>query len=207
MKTFLIDPDKPSSELLSLIGKQLRTGKTAIVPTDTVYGIGVAVYDGSAPKAIYEIKGRDSAKAIACLISKTEALEVYGKNVPEYAKELAKEFWPGALTLIVEASERIPNAYKADDGSIALRVPAHPLTLALLNCIDVPLATSSANLQGKAPALDIKSLDPAIVSKVGVVIDAGIAPGGIASTIVSCLGDQPRIIREGAIPSPRILLD
>lgn len=207
MKAEIINAHSQDFETAILVADRLRSGAVAVLPTDTVYGIGVAVAERATPERLYEIKGRDGDKAIACLIAEPGDLSVYGADVSDYARQLARFHWPGALTLVVKASERIPEAFRARDGSIALRVPAHPLTLAILKRLGMPLATSSANLQGCPPALEAVTLDSRLTAGVDLIVDAGAAPGGVASTIVSCLGGRPHIIREGAIPATDIPVD
>lgn len=183
----------------------VQSGAVVIFPTDTVYGAGVAARTGFAPQALFELKGRDPDKAIPLLVADASALERYGEELPAFAFKLACEHWPGALTLIVRASALVPLAFVAQNGSVALRVPAHPIARALLVALGSPLATTSANRQGDEPATSFASLDPRLVSAVGLVVDGGPTPGVASSTIVSCLDDKPRVLREGAI-SPALLL-
>lgn len=183
----------------------LRCGKAAIFPTDTVYGIGVAVLRGATPESIYSIKGRDSDKAIPWLVGSALALEDYAVDVPEYAYELARRFWPGALTLIVKASAAVPATFRAQDGTIALRVPDNPIACALIEQLGVPIATSSANLQGNQPATSIESLDSGLLGADIPVVDGGSTPGPVPSTIVSCLGERPEILREGVLSEHEII--
>ena len=123
----------------------LKAGELAIFPTDTVVGLGVAAAYAKGPQAIFDAKQRSAGKPVAWLVGGVDALDVYGQNVPDYARNLAHAFWPGALTLIVKASAEVPEAYQAADGSIALRMPAHSGCLELIRQVG-PLAASSANL-------------------------------------------------------------
>ena len=194
-----IDPAKPEEELIRRAAGFALQGATLVFPTDTVYGVGVAVLPGGSPKDIYTIKERDPHKAVPWLVAGTEDLETYGKDVPDYARELASRFWPGALTLVIKASKSVPPAFKADDGSIALRAPKSPIALALIRELGLPIATSSANAQGKKPAVSLQDLDHELFLRIGCAIDGGACPTKTASTIVSCLGERPYIVREGAL--------
>ena len=177
----------------------LRRGDAVIFPTDTVYGIGVAVTFHSSPDVIYRLKGRDAHKAVPWLVEDITALDRYAKNVPAYAYELAKKFWPGALTLIVEANETAPFAFCAKDNSIALRAPDNVVARALIKELGVPIATSSVNPQGELPAVSVDSIAPAFIREDICVIDGGLTPGPVSSTIVSCLGAKPLIVRHGVL--------
>ncbi|MDR3314974.1 MAG: threonylcarbamoyl-AMP synthase [Coriobacteriales bacterium] len=178
----------------------LRGGAVAVFPTDTVYGLGVAVSEKTSPDAVFVLKNRDRGKTLPLLIGAGEQLQELGREVPEYAFALADQHWPGALTLVVKASSAVPRQFQSDAGTIAVRYPAHPATLALLEALGTPLAATSANRSGMPPALSVRALDPALVNGVVLVIDGGISPGGIPSTIVSCTGHEPVLLREGAIP-------
>jgi tRNA A37 threonylcarbamoyladenosine synthetase subunit TsaC/SUA5/YrdC len=126
-------------------------------------------------------------------------LSAWALEPPEYALRLAQCHWPGPLTLIVRAAAAIPAAFRAADGSVALRMPKSPVALALLRAAGAPIATTSANLQGRSAATAIDQLDPQIAAQVALILDAGPTPLGSASTIVSCLGPTPAILRQGAL--------
>jgi L-threonylcarbamoyladenylate synthase len=236
-----INPGQPEPKLIAQAVDIARSGAVIVFPTDTVYGVGVAAGPGFTPEALFELKGRDRDKAIPWLVSDVRALERYGEELPAYAFELARRHWPGALTLVVRASASVPLAFVARDGSIALRAPSNPIALALLAALGAPLATTSANRQGDAPATSLASLDPRLMdvtpahavqpahatpvpvvppvtavltagsalvptpATVALVIDGGPTPGAVPSTIVSCLDDEPRVLREGSFPSALLL--
>lgn len=179
----------------------LSCGKAAVYPTETVYGVGVAVHVAPTPAVLYDIKNREQRKPIAWLVGETDALDAYGKHVPEFARVLARTFWPGPLTLIVNANENVPEAYRSAEGTIGLRMPNNETALRLINQVGCPLATSSANISGNKAPRSFDALDDALSSKVAAVLadsdDA--AKSGIASTVVDCTGDHPVMVREGAI--------
>lgn len=199
MDILQINAEKPEPNLISRAARRAQRGAPIALPTDTVYGLGVSVAPGHTPRALYELKGRDAGKAIPLLVSGVEALETYGRAVPHYAYELASRHWPGALTLIVQASDAVPESFLAADGSVALRAPASPIALALLRELGTALATSSANLQGGTPATSAKTIDPHLAARLTLIIDGGSTPGNTPSTILSCLTDTPVLIRAGAL--------
>lgn len=177
----------------------LFAGKPVVFPTDTVYGVGVAVGLSESPQSLFDIKRRDAEKAIPWLVGSKSALQFYGCDVPDYALALADEFWPGPLTLIVKAANNVPQAFRAVDDTIALRMPDDAVALALIEKVGFPLATSSANFQGEPPAHTFDELNPELLAKVPAALGDGSPRSGISSTVVDCTGDTPRVIRVGAI--------
>jgi tRNA threonylcarbamoyl adenosine modification protein (Sua5/YciO/YrdC/YwlC family) len=191
-----VDPDEPQEGVIAQAAQHLRMGHAAVIPTDTVYGVCAL------PRFVdqlYAIKQRDADKAIPWLVSAFHDLEAYAANVAPYAYQLAHRFWPGALTLIVPAAPTVPREACAADGSIALRMPANTVALALIDELGLPLATSSANLQGERPATSLDTLNTHVAEKCGLVLDAGSTPGPTPSTIVSCLGEEPVVLRQGNV--------
>ena len=176
----------------------LKVGGLAIFPTDTVIGLGVAAAYAESPQAIFESKQRANSKPVAWLVGGVDALDVYGQQVPDYARNLAHAFWPGALTLIVKASDEVPETFRAADGSIALRMPSHSNCLELIRQAG-PLAASSANLSGEDAPAALTDLNPAFTESSIPVFDDGSVPSGRPSTIVDCTGDTPRVLRQGDI--------
>lgn len=202
MVTNQMRPDRAS---VFRIAEVLRAGGVVCLPTDTVYGVSMAVLPGTTPQPLFEVKQRDPQKAIPLLVGASGSLEAFALDVPEYGRRLSRAFWPGALTLVVRASSGIPEAYRAADGTVALRAPASPLCLALVEELGCPLATSSANTQHKPAPCGISSLERRIMDHVDLVVDGGVSPLGSASSIVSCLDVRPRVLRDGAIPQTSLL--
>lgn len=174
----------------------LRAGKPAIFPTDTVLGLGVAVNYAPSPAELYQLKQRTDDKPIAWLVGTIDDLARYGKNVSAEALELARAHWPGALTLIVEASDEVPPAYRSAAGTIALRVPNDATARTLIEQVG-PLATTSANISGEPAPTRTEELSPALTARVATV--AGEALGGHASAVVDCTQTPVRVVRQGAI--------
>lgn len=195
-----INPVAPESEYIGQAASVLTGGDALILPTDTVYGIAVLVSDAIDPGLLFACKQRPREKSIPLLVSSQRDLSAFGSAVPDYAEELATLHWPGALTLVVRASEAVPEQFVAPDGSIALRMPANEIALDLLRAVGAPLATSSANLSGKPPALSAGELDPELARSVALIIDGGSLTGGVPSTVVSCLEGVPKVLRVGAVP-------
>lgn len=174
----------------------LRAGKPVIFPTDTVFGLGVAVNYAPSPTELYQLKQRADDKPIAWLVGGIDDLMRYGKRVSAQTLELACAHWPGALTLIVEASDEVPPAYRSATGTIALRVPNDTTARTLIEQVG-PLATTSANISGEPAPTCTDELSPALSACVATV--AGEAFGGHASAVVDCTQTPARIVRQGAI--------
>jgi len=178
----------------------LLAGDPVIFPTDTVYGLGVAVGYAKTPEILYVLKERDHGKPVAWLVGSGEDLRTYGKDVPEYAFTLAETFWPGDLTLVVKAADSVPAAFRAPGDTIALRMPNNETALTLINQVKAPLATTSANISGQHPPETFTELDERLLAKVPVALADETQKSGTASTVVDCTGSHPIIIREGNIP-------
>lgn len=179
----------------------LRAGKAAVFPTDTVYGLGVAVGPAQSPAELFRIKRRDEGKPVAWLVAGVSDLDVYGKDVPAWAHAAAAAHWPGALTLIVRASNAVPVAFQSAQGTIGLRMPASAVALALIRVVGVPLATTSANISGaSAPSKDA-DLDNELLCQVAAVVRGCDCVGGagVASTVIDCTKDVPVVLRQGSV--------
>ena len=145
--------------------RALAAGNAVVFPTDTVFGLGVSVGAAAGPQLLYELKRRDAGKPVAWLVEGPEALDVYGRDVPAYARRLADAFWPGALTLVVRASDAVPAAFQSPAGTIGLRMPASEAALGLIRSAGCPLAVTSANLSGAADTARAEDLDRALVAR------------------------------------------
>ena len=183
----------------------LEGGHAAVFPTETVYGLGVSVAAVEGPDVLFELKGRSREKPVAWLVGSASDLEVYGCDVPAYARALADAFWPGPLTLIVRASDAVPPAFCSAAGTIGLRMPDSADALALVRTLGSPLATTSANLAGAPAPASAAELDSALTECVGaVVLGSEPARVGVASTVLDCTGARPLLVREGFVTSADI---
>ena len=180
----------------------LKAGLPVVFPTDTVYGIGVSVHHAKSPQVLFDVKCRDVGKPVAWLVGGPDALDEFGVNVPESARELVRAHWPGALTVIVKASGAVPIAFQSREGTIGLRMPASPIALSLIEAVGGPLATSSANLSGGPDPTSFDEIDGRLLRAVPVAIDDVCPASGIASTVVDCSRGTVEVLRQGAIRIP-----
>ena len=187
----------------------LTAGGLALVPTETVYGVGVAISAFAAnletpgPDTgygrIFTLKQRELTQTVPWLVDGPAALERYGKDVPHSICALAEKLWPGALTLVVPAADDVPPFMRAADGTVALRASASPVVQELIARCGSPLAVTSANTHGKPAPISFDEVEPRILAGVDVAIDAGETPCLDASTIVAVRDGELQILREGAL--------
>jgi tRNA threonylcarbamoyl adenosine modification protein (Sua5/YciO/YrdC/YwlC family) len=206
-KVVAVDQASPDEAALRRGVRVLERGGVVVVPTDSVYGIGCAAMPLNAGLGrTFQIKRRELSQTLPWLIADASDLERFGAGVPAWAGLLAERLWPGALTLVVRASDAVPAEYvRASDHTIALRLPDSNLVRALARGVGCPLAITSANVHGEAAAASATDLDERLLAGADLVFDAGAAPIAVNSTIVDCTADAPRILREGAIPAAQVL--
>jgi len=183
--------------------KILRKGGVIAFPTDTVYGLGADAFNSTAVERIYEIKNRPKHRQLPLLIADVEQLTTLAKPIPEIAWFLARRFWPGGLTLVLPRADSLPS-YLGRGPGIAVRIPNHPLCLALIQHLGNPIIGTSANISGRPPALTADDVRQQLAAKIDFVIDGGRCPGGKESTVVDVIHQTPLILREGIIPSYEI---
>ncbi len=178
----------------------LRRGDLVVFPTDTVYGLAADAFDDAAVRRLLEAKGRGREMPPPVLVSATTTLDALAVGVPGWARMLIDEYWPGPLTLVCRQQSSLQWDLGDTRGTVAVRMPNHPVALELLARTG-PLAVSSANLTGMPPATDADSAEEMLGPEVEVILDGGAATtaAGLASTIVDCTGDRPRLLRAGAI--------
>lgn len=205
-RSMLVDQTYPDRRAIDRAVDVLASGGVVVMPTDSVYGIGCAAQPGNPGHGrIFAIKRRDRAQTLPWLIADAGDLMRYAVDLAPASIALATAFWPGALTLVVRASEEVVPEYRRADGTIALRLPDSNLVRELSRRCGCALATTSANTHGEAAAVSGETVESRIVEAADLTLDAGPAPLALASTIVDATGSEPRILREGAISRERIL--
>ena len=176
----------------------LRQGGVVAFPTDTVYGLGAGADLYQAVERVYRIKGRPQNMALPLLLADTSQISEVAESVPPVAWLLARSFLPGALTLVLPKSSSVPDIITAGGKTVAVRIPAHPVPVALAEDLG-PIVGTSANLSGKPSALTAEEVYSQFGDKIDLVIDGGRCPGSRESTIVDVTGEVPKVLREGAI--------
>ena len=185
----------------------LDRNELVVLPTDTVYGIAANAFSAKGVEALLNAKGRDRTMPPPVLIPKVETMSALAADLPLVANQLAAAFWPGALTMVLKAQRSLEWDLGETRGTVALRVPDHKITLALLEDVG-PLAVSSANLTGKDAAVNVQQAVEHFGDTVAVYLDGGASPKGEASTILDLTqvrdGEPIRVLRKGAITLDRI---
>ncbi|RKU06277.1 threonylcarbamoyl-AMP synthase [Candidatus Poribacteria bacterium] len=176
----------------------LRDGGVVAFPTDTVYGVGVDPFQPDAVRKLYQIKGRPIDKPIPILVGSVSDVERVAQNLPPTFSRLAEQFWPGELTLIVEAKS-LPPEITAGGDTVGVRMPDHPLALALLQRFGGAIATTSANKSDEPPATSAEEVRSELGALVGIILDGGQTTTKIASTVLDLSVSPPQIRRDGGI--------
>jgi L-threonylcarbamoyladenylate synthase len=186
-----------SSQALPRALQLLQDGELVAFPTDTVYGLGASLHNPASIARLYQVKDRELSKAIAVLLGSLADLELVAQGVSETARRLSERFWPGPLTLVVPRRPDLPEMLSPSQ-TIGVRMPDHPLALALLRQSG-PLAVTSANLSGGANALTAGEVLAQLEGRIPLILDGGPSPGGSPSTVVDCTGSTLVILRPGPI--------
>ncbi len=182
----------------------LSNGGVIAYPTDTVYGLGADAFNEAAVNRIYEIKQRPSKQPLSLLIADMNGLSELTDDISKMTRILTSQFWPGGLTLVVRKSQHIPLWIVSNGETVAVRIPDHPVTLELIRSLGKPLIGTSANLSGTPSVTSADKVKSQLGSAVDFILDAGICPGGIESTVVDVTGNVPVVLREGAVSSQNI---
>ncbi|NLK76972.1 MAG: threonylcarbamoyl-AMP synthase [Clostridiales bacterium] len=192
----LTEEDKKKIEAA---GDILKQGGLVAFPTETVYGLGADALNPEASKKIYAAKGRPSDNPLIVHISNMKALEKITSEIPEKAKKMAKEFWPGPLTMIFPKSEQVPLETTGGLETVAVRMPNHPIALALIDAGGGYIAAPSANTSGKPSPTKAEHVALDMDGKIPMILDGGAVGIGIESTIVDFSTEIPMILRPGYI--------
>jgi len=181
----------------------IQSGGVIAFPTDTVYGIGVSAFNKKAIDKIYDVKGRSQIKAIPILGSDVQDLDEITPPLSSRIRKIVANFWPGALTLVLPASSRLPENLSPTP-TIGVRIPDLDEVRNLLR-LTGPLAATSANLSGEPSALTAGDVLQQLGGRIDLILDGGPVFGGEASTVLDCSGEELKILREGPISLDAIL--
>lgn len=196
-----IDPDHPEPMLIARAVTILNEGGIIAYPTETFYGLGAHAGNSQAVERIFTIKGRSFCNPIALIMGNDDNLTELVQEVPPLADKLIKVFWPGALTLVFHASDRIISRLTAGTGRIGIRASSHPIAAALAKTLSFPITATSANISGAEECSTTKEVLDRLGEKIDALIDGGPTRGGIGSTVLDMTKDPPAILREGAVPA------
>ena len=190
----LKNPDTYTGNI-KLAADALLSGKIVAFPTETVYGLGVCSDNSAAIDNLYNVKQRSKDKRLSIMIAKPVEVTKHVKQIPLIAKKLISAFWPGPLTIILELDNK---------STVGLRNPDNRVIRDLINAVEIPIASTSANISGMAPAIDAQQVITNFSDKIDIVLDGGPAEAGSPSTIVKICDDTFEIIRHGVIEKERL---
>src|SRR5665213_2655552 len=177
----------------------LRAGELVALPTETVYGLAANAWDASAVARIYEAKGRPAHNPIIVHVAGMELARRCAASWPETADKLARAFWPGPLTLVLERSAEIPDIVTAGGSTVGIRWPGHPFIQAVIRACGFPLAAPSANLSNDLSPTNAAHVQKVLGGKIPLIVDGGQAQVGIESTVLDLTVSPPRLLRPGMI--------
>lgn len=206
-RCLIIDTDKDKQfldEQLHKVADMLKTGKTVVFPTETVYGLGANALDPEAAKKIYEAKGRPSDNPLIVHISKKEDVDFLAGNISQDAKLLMEAFWPGPLTLILDKSDNVPIETTGGLMTVAIRMPSNPIARKLIDLAGVPIAAPSANISGRPSITSSKYLVEELCERVDAIIISEDSEIGLESTVIDMTASTPVILRPGKIGKTEI---
>ena len=177
----------------------IRAGGLVAFPTETVYGLGAHALDADAVARIFEAKGRPAGDPVIVHVTGASALDGVVATIPETARALMQAFWPGPLTLILERGAAVPLRVTAGGPTVAVRVPAHPVAMALLRAAGVPIAAPSANRFSRPSPTTADDVAEDLGDRINMILDGGPSTHGVESTVVDCTTAEPVVLRPGAI--------
>ena len=179
----------------------IRSGELVGIPTETVYGLGADALNPVAVAKIYEAKGRPSDNPLIIHVPNDKTwLDRYCTNVPPLAYELAETFWPGPLTMILERNPIVPDRTTGGLDTVGIRCPDHPVTLAIIEAADRPIAAPSANTSGRPSCTTASEVMEDVGGKIAGIVDGGACSVGVESTILDLTVTPPRLLRPGGMP-------
>jgi L-threonylcarbamoyladenylate synthase len=195
----------PDARLAGLTAAALavRAERLVVLPTDTLYGLGADAFSRSAVRSLLAAKGRGPDMPVPVLVGSWSTIDGLVTTVPAAARELVEAFWPGGLSLVLPHAPSLNWDLGVTRGTVMLRMPLHPVALELLRDVG-PMAVSSANISGRPPATTAAEAVDQLGAAAAVYLDGGPCRVGVASTIVDLTGDEPRILREGAVGAAQV---
>jgi L-threonylcarbamoyladenylate synthase len=204
MPTITVDRQTPDPEIIQRAAGLLRSGRLVAFPTETVYGLGANALDPDAVDRIYAAKGRPAYNPLIVHLARAELARTVVSEWPDKAEMLANVFWPGPITLVLPKQPVVPDSVTAGLSTVGVRVPAHPVALALLEAAHIPVAAPSANRSNELSPTTGAHVEKSLGDVVDLILDAGPTSVGIESTVIDLTGQRPTVLRPGTISIPDI---
>ncbi|WP_027932039.1 L-threonylcarbamoyladenylate synthase [Amycolatopsis thermoflava] len=191
------------AEGLAAAASAVRSGRLVVLPTDTVYGIGADAFDSAAVRALLRAKNRGSDLPVGVLVGSWSTVDGLVLGVPPQARALIEAFWPGDLSIVLPHAPSLRWDLGTTRGTVMLRMPLHPVALELLRDVG-PMAVSSANVSGRSPASSAEEAQEQLGESVSVYLDGGPSGEPVPSSIVDLTGDEPVLLRAGAVSAEAV---
>jgi L-threonylcarbamoyladenylate synthase len=199
-----ISQEAPERHVVDYAAGFIKRGNVIAVPTDTFYGLSADPFNLAAVERVFQIKGRAETKALPILVNSVEQAVTLMRDVPDAFLILAQKFWPGALTLVVEATHRLPLKVTGNTARVALRWADSRIATALIEAVGGPVTGTSANISGRASCTCAGEILEQLGDRIPLVLDGGDTGGTLASTIVRIDHDHWTVAREGVLPDSEI---
>ncbi|MBW1689553.1 MAG: threonylcarbamoyl-AMP synthase [Deltaproteobacteria bacterium] len=200
-----IDEAEASRKDLQRAISIIEEGGIVAFPTESFYGLGVDATNSSAIERLFLVKKRDPGLPLLILISSIHELSKYTASIPVGALKLARRFWPGGLTMILQSSQALPSVLTAGTGKIGIRISSHPVAHALTRALNHPVTGTSANISGRPPCIRADQVVECLGEQVDLILDGGITEGARPSTLLDVTTNPPLLIREGIIKAEEII--
>jgi len=199
-----ISSEAPQKSALQYAADMITSGRVVAVPTDTFYALTADPFNLAAIEAVFRIKGRPESRALPILVDSVERAISLIRDVPDNFLKLSQQFWPGPLTLVIEATDRLPLKVTGNSGRVALRWANSRIVSGLIASVGGPVTGTSANISGFPSCTNAQQIMKQLGDRLPLVLDAGDTGGLLASTIVALRGDEWAIVRDGVIPEDDI---
>lgn len=195
----VINPLEPDMSVISQAADIIRSGGVVVFPTRNLYGLGADALNIKAVARVFQIKRRPAHKPLSILVKSRKDLASLVTDVPAAALNLMDTFWPGRITIVFNARPELPSALTAGTGKIGIRLPEHPVAVALVNMLDHPLTATSANVSGLEGVHQLRDLSEDFIQKASLLLDAGPLKKGKGSTVVDVTTHPMTLLREGEV--------
>lgn len=195
-----VDPVAPAPAAIAEAAAVLGRRGLVAFPTETFYGLGADAREPEAVRRVFAVKGRPESKPLLVLVDSLAMAESVAAEIPSQARVLMDRHWPGPLTVVLRAGSTVAAEVTAGTGRLGIRVPGHPVALALCRALGGPVTAPSANPSGQAPPTSAGGVLGAFAGSIDLVLDGGETAGGPPSTVVDATVDPPRVLRLGAVP-------
>lgn len=204
MIVYKVELANPDEQAIEAAADAIHRGELVVFPTETVYGLAADALNENGIRRVFEAKGREEAHSLPVQVAGVGELCKVASSVPEGARRLAHKYWPGPLTLVLPKSEHVSDLVTGGKGTVGVRVPDHPVALALLRKLGSPIVATSANLTQHRPATTADEAIAELGESVAVVLDSGESAIGVSSTVVDVSVMPARILRVGSISEEEI---